>query len=64
MTPKAKLPLAAGFRRNALAHILTKEFTTLSFNRKKATIIPILKDEGAGGERDFLQFDTISLLNL
>lgn len=31
---------------------------------KRATIIPIMKDEGADGERDFLQFDTISLLNL
>jgi VWFA-related protein len=31
---------------------------------KKATIIPVLKDEGAKGERDFLQFDTFSLLNL
>lgn len=31
---------------------------------KRATIIPIFKDEGADGERDFLQFDTVSLLNL
>ncbi len=31
---------------------------------KRATIIPILKDEGANGERDFLQFDTVSLMNL
>ncbi len=33
-------------------------------NPKRATIIPIIKDEGKDGERDFLQFDTFSLLNL
>lgn len=38
-------------------------YNTLTY-QKKITIIPILKDEGAKGERDFLQFDTISLLNL
>jgi hypothetical protein len=27
-------------------------------------IIPVVKDEGLGGERDFLQWDTISLLSL
>lgn len=31
---------------------------------KRVTIIPILKDEGQGGERDFLQFDTVSLMSL
>lgn len=31
---------------------------------QKVTIIPIIKDEGKDGERDFLQFDTVSLLNL
>lgn len=31
---------------------------------KRVTIIPIIKDEGKDGERDFLQFDTVSLLNL
>ncbi|MEK7723500.1 MAG: hypothetical protein AAB336_04060, partial [Acidobacteriota bacterium] len=31
---------------------------------KRATIIPIIKDEGKNGERDFLQFDTFSLMNL
>jgi VWFA-related protein len=31
---------------------------------QKVTIIPIIKDEGKNGERDFLQFDTISLMNL
>ncbi len=31
---------------------------------KRVTIIPVVKDEGLGGERDFLQWDTISLLSL
>lgn len=30
----------------------------------KITIIPIIKDEGAGGDRDFIQWDTISLMSL
>lgn len=39
-------------------------YDTLVFKGKKATIIPVVKDEGLGGERDFLQWDTISLLSL
>ncbi len=39
-------------------------YDTLAFKGRKATIIPVIKDEGAGGERDFLQWDTISLLSL
>lgn len=31
---------------------------------KKITVIPILKDEGADGDRDFIQWDTISLMSL
>lgn len=30
----------------------------------KASVIPVVKDEGLGGDRDFLQWDTISLLSL
>jgi len=29
---------------------------------KKITIIPVVKDEGNGGDRDYLQFDTISMM--
>ena len=29
---------------------------------KKITIIPVVKDEGKGGDRDYLQFDTISMM--
>lgn len=38
-------------------------YNTLPFP-KRITIIPIIKDEGKSGERDFLQFDTFSLMNL
>ncbi len=38
-------------------------YNTLGFP-KRVTIIPVVKDEGLGGERDFLQWDTISLLSL
>ena len=36
----------------------------MSFQGKKATINPIIKDEGKEGDRDFLQWDTISLMSL
>jgi len=39
-------------------------YDTLAFDGKKVTIIPVVKDEGLEGERDFLQWDTISLLSL
>ena len=39
-------------------------YDTLAQKGKKATIIPVVKDEGLGGDRDFLQWDTISLLSL
>lgn len=39
-------------------------YDTLNFSGKKITIIPIMKDEGVEGDRDFLQWDTISLMSL
>ncbi len=39
-------------------------YDTLNFQGKKVTIIPIVKDEGKEGDRDFLQWDTISLMSL
>ncbi|MCA1920414.1 MAG: hypothetical protein LDL38_13505 [Flavobacterium piscis] len=39
-------------------------YDTLNFHGKKSTIIPILKDEGKEGDRDFLQWDTVSLMSL
>ena len=38
-------------------------YNTLSIS-KKITVIPIVKDEGFEGDRDFLQWDTISLMSL
>lgn len=38
-------------------------YNTLGSN-KKITIIPIIKDEGFDGDRDFIQWDTISLMSL
>ncbi|MEM4605578.1 MAG: hypothetical protein QW103_00880 [Candidatus Pacearchaeota archaeon] len=39
-------------------------YDSLAFAGKKVTIIPIFKDEGKDGDRDFLQWDTISLMSL
>lgn len=39
-------------------------YNTLNFSGKKVTIIPVFKDEGKEGDRDFLQWDTISLMSL
>lgn len=39
-------------------------YDTLSFPGRKVAVIPVLKDEGKEGERDFLQWDTISLMSL
>jgi hypothetical protein len=38
-------------------------FNTLHLS-KKITVIPIVKDEGAKGDRDFMQWDTVSLMSL
>ncbi len=39
-------------------------YDTLNFQGKKVTIIPIFKDEGKDGDRDFIQWDTVSLMSL
>lgn len=39
-------------------------YNTLSYSGKKVTIIPVIKDEGAKGDRDFVQWDTVSLMSL
>jgi hypothetical protein len=38
-------------------------YDTLGFS-KRITVIPIIKDEGKNGDRDFLQWDTVSLMSL
>ena len=42
----------------------TRVYDSLDFSGKKVTIIPIVKDEGFDGDRDFLQWDTVSLMSL
>lgn len=42
----------------------TRVYDSLNFSGKKVTIIPFIKDEGKEGDRDFLQWDTISLMSL
>lgn len=39
-------------------------YDTLTTSKKCVTIIPVIKDEGANGDRDYLQWDTISLMSL
>jgi hypothetical protein len=39
-------------------------YDSLNFVGKKVTIIPIVKDEGKDGDRDYLEWDTISLMSL
>ena len=40
-------------------------YKTLSYNDgKRVTIIPVVKDEGFAGDRDFIQWDTISMMSL
>ncbi|MDR1216453.1 MAG: hypothetical protein LBK25_07215 [Treponema sp.] len=38
-------------------------YNTLNVS-KKITVIPVIKDEGFDGDRDFLQWDTVSLMSL
>lgn len=40
-----------------------KVYNTLTL-AKKITIIPVVKDEGFEGDRDFIQWDTVSLMSL
>ncbi|WP_059369531.1 hypothetical protein [Treponema endosymbiont of Eucomonympha sp.] len=39
-------------------------YNTLRHSGKKITVIPFVKDEGKDGDRDFIQWDTISLMSL
>lgn len=42
----------------------SRVYNTLNHSGKKVTIIPFVKDEGIDGDRDFIQWDTISLMSL
>jgi len=39
-------------------------YDSLNFSGKKVTVIPVMKDEGFGGDRDYIQWDTVSLMSL
>ncbi len=39
-------------------------YDILNFQGRRVAIIPIIKDEGQDGDRDFLQWDTVSLMSL
>lgn len=50
--------------RRTRSYPYARVYDSLSFTGKKVTIIPIIKDEGKDGDRDSLQWDTISLMSL
>lgn len=39
-------------------------YNTLGFPGRTVTVIPVIKDEGLEGDRDYLQWDTVALLGL
>lgn len=39
-------------------------YNSLGFGGKRVTVIPVMKDEGKEGDRDFLQWDSVSLMSL
>jgi len=39
-------------------------YHTLAYGGKRVTLIPVIKDEGSGGDRDYIQWDTIALMSL
>jgi len=45
------------------SHPYERVYNTLG-TAKRITVIPIIKDEGKNGDRDFVQWDTISLMSL
>ncbi len=39
-------------------------YHTLAYGGKRVTLIPVIKDEGYDGDRDYIQWDTIALMSL
>jgi len=39
-------------------------YDTLNYDGKRVAIIPVMKDEGLGGDRDYIQYDTLTLMGL
>src|SRR3989344_6855089 len=50
--------------KRTMSYPYARVYDSLALTGKKVTIIPIFKDEGKEGDRDFLQWDTISLMSL
>lgn len=42
----------------------SRVYDSLNFSGKKVTVIPVLKEEGFAGDRDYIQWDTVSLMSL
>ncbi len=61
---KIKSLLVGGYLQKGQDPILMHVYNTLFFAGKRITIIPFYKDEGKEGDRDFLQWDTVSLMSL
>jgi hypothetical protein len=49
--------------KRARSYPFERVYNTLAYP-KRVTVIPVIKDEGAVGDRDFIQWDTISLMSL
>ena len=65
ITPDHKLAVSCWVSpKRTRSYPYARVYDTLGFTGKKITIIPVIKDEGKRGDRDFLQWDTISLMSL
>ncbi|MEM4247619.1 MAG: hypothetical protein QXF14_04885, partial [Candidatus Woesearchaeota archaeon] len=49
--------------KRARSYPYERVYNTLNIS-KKITVIPIVKNEGAAGDSDFIQWDTVSLMSL
>jgi hypothetical protein len=58
------LPSLNGFRLSVPVLIRYERVYNTLGNSKRITVIPIVKDEGQAGDRDYLQWDTVSLMSL
>jgi len=52
-----------GSPKRTRSYPFARVYDTLNY-AKKITIIPLIKDEGSDGDRDFLQWDTVALMSL
>lgn len=50
--------------KRTMSYPYSRVYDSMAFLGKRVTIIPVFKDEGKDGDRDFIQWDTISLMSL